>query len=193
VSVVQRCPNCGTTRATPGECEACHEAQVRYFCTNHTPGVWLPSSQCPQCGARFGEPARRAPVPTAARAPVVKRAPPADHARARTSSPPAYAPSPPPSVSHAEWRGAERMPATTDPREDELGAGGSPAAMWQKVLLAALRSRYLPSTTTPHPARPRLARGAGGCVMRLLVIGLLLLLALVSAIFVFGQALLRGF
>ena len=39
--VVLRCPSCGTTRAAPGECDACHEAQVRYYCTNHTPGRWL--------------------------------------------------------------------------------------------------------------------------------------------------------
>ena len=39
--VVLRCPNCGTTQATPAECEACHEADVRWFCPNHTPGRWL--------------------------------------------------------------------------------------------------------------------------------------------------------
>jgi hypothetical protein len=53
--VVLRCPKCGTVEATAGECEACHEAQVRYFCTNHTPGLWLEASSCAQCGARFGE------------------------------------------------------------------------------------------------------------------------------------------
>lgn len=52
--VVLRCPNCGTTQAGPGECDACHEAQVRYFCTNHRPGQWLTSPKCPQCGAQFG-------------------------------------------------------------------------------------------------------------------------------------------
>ena len=29
--VVLRCPNCGTTQAGPGECEACHEAEVAYI------------------------------------------------------------------------------------------------------------------------------------------------------------------
>jgi hypothetical protein len=28
---VLHCPNRGTTRPMPGECEACHAAQVRYF------------------------------------------------------------------------------------------------------------------------------------------------------------------
>ena len=36
--VVLRCTNCGTTQATPGECEACHEAIVRPYCGNHEPG-----------------------------------------------------------------------------------------------------------------------------------------------------------
>ena len=49
-NVVLRCPNCGTTQNAPGECEACHEEQVRYFCTNHNPGQWLESSKCPQSG-----------------------------------------------------------------------------------------------------------------------------------------------
>jgi hypothetical protein len=54
--VVLRCPNCGTTQAAEGQCDACHEASVRYFCRNHNPGVWLEGEACPQCGARFGDP-----------------------------------------------------------------------------------------------------------------------------------------
>jgi hypothetical protein len=63
--VVLRCPSCGTTKASGGECEACHEAQVRYYCTIHTPGRWLDSSVCPECGAQFGvaDPASAAPAP----------------------------------------------------------------------------------------------------------------------------------
>ena len=52
--VIIRCPNCGTTQRTLGECEACHEADVRYFCTNHGPGQWLDGAACPVCGARYG-------------------------------------------------------------------------------------------------------------------------------------------
>lgn len=57
-AVMLRCPNCGTTRATPGECEACHEAQVRHYCNNHRTGLWLKSGTCGQCGAEFGALAR---------------------------------------------------------------------------------------------------------------------------------------
>jgi hypothetical protein len=74
-SVVLRCPNCGTTQSSPGECEACHEGQVRYYCTNHTPGRWLDGSICPQCLAAYGRadpPA--APTPSSRPAPT---APPA--------------------------------------------------------------------------------------------------------------------
>jgi hypothetical protein len=79
--VVLRCPSCGTTRAAPGECDACHEAQVRYYCTNHTPGRWLDSRSCPQCGSQFG-----VPDP-----PPVVHSPP----RRPTASPP-----PPPPTAH---------------------------------------------------------------------------------------------
>ena len=64
MSVVARCPNCGTTQAKTGECEACHEAQVRYFCTNHEPGVWLAGPTCPQCEARATPPARASAAPS---------------------------------------------------------------------------------------------------------------------------------
>ena len=58
---VLRCPNCGTTQAVAGECETCHEAQVRWFCPNHTPGRWLDGPVCAECAAR---PKREAPRPT---------------------------------------------------------------------------------------------------------------------------------
>jgi hypothetical protein len=53
--VVLRCPHCGTTQVTQGECQACHESSVRYFCSNHSPGHWLESPRCGSCGATFGE------------------------------------------------------------------------------------------------------------------------------------------
>jgi hypothetical protein len=57
--VLLRCPNCGTSRPSPGECDACHEAQVQYFCTNHKPGLWLESTGCSHCGAKYGDPVTR--------------------------------------------------------------------------------------------------------------------------------------
>ena len=55
MSVVLRCPTCGTTQNHSGECDACSETDVRYFCTNHSPGVWLTDSRCTACGAKFGD------------------------------------------------------------------------------------------------------------------------------------------
>jgi hypothetical protein len=53
--VVLRCANCGTTQSTSGECQACHEQDVRFYCTRHTPGLWLTTQVCSQCGAEYGK------------------------------------------------------------------------------------------------------------------------------------------
>ena len=63
MSVVLRCPTCGTTQGHGGECEACSESEVRYFCTNHEEGIWLDGPVCSRCGAKFGDPARKPPTP----------------------------------------------------------------------------------------------------------------------------------
>ena len=62
MSVVLRCPNCGTTQGHAGECEACSEGEVQYFCTNHDEGIWLDGPVCGRCGAKFGDAPRR-PTP----------------------------------------------------------------------------------------------------------------------------------
>ena len=182
MSVVLRCPSCGTTRPAPGECEACHEAVVRFYCTNHTPGLWLAEPSCPSCGARFGEPARvagTAPRPTvppaAARVeksripgresvPVARRA-----ARSVTSG------SPP----HSR--------ADTPPDMEESGLRRAP---WQDVLSAALSARRaVIAAREPHR---RLVNPAG-CLGRALLVMVLMVVLLGSAIFFFGRALLNSF
>jgi hypothetical protein len=181
MSVVQRCPSCGTTQATAGECEACHEAEVRYFCTNHTPGVWLDASTCPSCGARFGE---AAPRESAGRVRTRAAAPSPAIPPVRTRS---RAPSParvdPPAASDEVW--ADRRRPSYD---EELEPGGSRMALLQQILRAAVRARYSP------PARYRERRGVGpspsGCLKRLLLSAVLLLVAFGGLVFVFGRALL---
>ena len=70
--VLIRCPNCGTTQSTLGECEACREAGTRYFCTNHEPGRWLDGPACAVCGARYGmQPAANRPPPRTRATPPV--------------------------------------------------------------------------------------------------------------------------
>jgi hypothetical protein len=190
MSVVQRCPNCGTTKGTSGECEACHEAQVRYFCTNHTPGVWLDASTCPKCGARFGE----AAIPVPPRSPAPEPAIPARtrsagaRAPASTSAtPPAYSRPSPPSESVDAWGSRSRSPLAY---EEELEPGASRMPLWQQVLRAAVRARYMPARAARYRERPSLRRGPRGCVMRLLLVVVTVFLALAGAVFLFGRALL---
>lgn len=98
--VVLRCPACGTTQSHTGECDACYEGQVRYFCSNHSPGLWLDEPQCKECGARFGETPRRrrAPLPSAAPPvpPRTPRRPKSRTPRPRGAEPPPTRPGRPP-------------------------------------------------------------------------------------------------
>jgi hypothetical protein len=65
--VVLRCPHCGTTQDALGECEACHEAGVRWNCANHNPARWLDSPGCAGCGAtRYHGPIVHDPPPSPA-------------------------------------------------------------------------------------------------------------------------------
>ena len=74
MSVVLRCPTCGTTQAQVGECEACFEGEVRYFCTNHGEGIWLDASVCNRCGAKFGDVPRTPPASRTTSVPTRPRA-----------------------------------------------------------------------------------------------------------------------
>ena len=69
--VVLRCPTCGTTQGHRGECDACLDGDVRYFCSNHSPGLWLDDAVCNECGAKFGDAPGRAPAPTPRARPTV--------------------------------------------------------------------------------------------------------------------------
>jgi hypothetical protein len=198
MSVVQRCPNCGTTRATSGECEACHEAQVRFFCENHTPGLWLEKGTSPECGARFGDAPRSSASPPGASAGRARSTAPVP-ARAKPTRPtaPAGRPAPTsdpraphlragrPSTDLGAWT---RTPPTTS---DERAERAPRMAPWQRLLLAALRARYRPTSVARDRERAPIRGGAGGCLRRLLLMVVLLFVALASAAFLFGQALLR--
>ncbi len=190
MSVVQRCPNCGTTKATSGECEACHEADVRYFCTNHTPGLWLSASACPKCGARFGEPARRpsAPAPAIPVRPRSTAPASAGPRRTRSPAPPRASAAPTrPEPGPDAWGTRMRPRPAYDDRHDRGAAG---MALLQQLLRAAMRSRYMPHRTARYRGMPRFGRGAGGCLKRLLLSMVFLFIALAGAAFVFGRALL---
>ncbi len=189
MSVVQRCPNCGTAAATAGECEACHEAQVRPFCTNHAPGLWLDGDTCPECGARVGELAPSPSSSAAAAAPaVIARERPPPRPRASSSAPPrSYARTAPPRALRDEWRGRERLPPTA---EEGRGAGASRMAPWQRLLRAAVSARYTFPRAVPDRDGYPIARAAGGCLIRLVLLIVFLFLTVVGGLFLFGHALL---
>lgn len=190
MTVVLRCSSCGTTRSAPGECEACHEAQVRYFCTNHKPGIWLDGGTCRQCGARFGDVARRpsaAPPSVTARSrpPGAPRAPAAIAAVSRPSVPRSL----PVDEADGEWVVRERSPRP----DEELRTGLPAMALWVKLLKdAAARSRRSSPVAEPSRGRPAIAGSLGGCLMRLVLIAMCLFLALVIGLFLFGRSLLQS-
>lgn len=171
--VVLRCPNCGTVQPVEGQCDACHEAAVRFFCINHTPGLWLEGPACLQCGARFGDP-------------VPSRAAPAPITPTRVAPPEVGVP---PTRRSAEADEPELwetgVPTRMDP--DRLGpAGPDPFRMLLGAMMSAARAR---SARADHldfedsiPMRPR----GGCCLGRLLVLSLLLIAIALLAPMIFG-------
>lgn len=162
--VVIRCPNCGTTQGTLGECEACHEAEVRYFCTNHSPGRWLDGPACEECGARFGvDRVRPRPRPTPRPAPAPGARPRAEPPTTLGSGAPSYD-EPERTVDDA-WTG----PVFTPRRGtvEEIG-GPDPHVEWPPA--------------APFPPGVRVV-SMGGCVRRLVVLFLVLLALAALAFF----------
>jgi hypothetical protein len=172
MSVVLRCPNCGTTRATPGTCEACHHAEVRYFCTNHKPGLWLDTPRCSACGASFGDPPR--PVSASVIARPVRTRPVAAPLPRPASLPPPSPYVPPPS--------------SYFPPEPPVH--GLPPPVWLTLLRNLILARRGSASARPERG---VRRGAGGCLLRAFFLAVVLVLALVATLLMFGWSMLQGF
>lgn len=180
--VVLRCQNCGTTSATAGECQACHEAEVRFFCTNHSPGIWLDNARCSGCGAAFGDlvappsgpsPRRelRPPVPPARKPQLTKRI-----------SGPWGRPARPAPIERSEKTSSDRdyKPARPPTWSDLLREAASRAS----------RVRREPEYIPPPP----LPLGAlSGCFIRAVFLMIALLVGLVMLFGSSGGFLLQGF
>lgn len=167
--VVLRCPTCGTTQNHQGECDACSEGQVRYFCSNHSPGLWLEGPECRACGARFGEtpakPRAPSPRPTAPISPAGTRGP-ASAATPRSVEPARAAPGRPP-----DRGGTPRAPSAADllarllaARREGAGYKGKDAR-WGRLPTEGSRLRL------------------GGCLRRFILFALLLFALLVAGSF----------
>ena len=183
--VVLRCPNCGTTKATPGECQACHEADVRYYCTNHTPGQWLAAAACPTCGAKFGDPA---PRPAPAPSPRTPSSPPASPARKR--SVPGL-----PERAGGPWARRTRRPAREEAGGASYGSGADPRiGSWPDLLReAALRARRMRSEAKPGPDPVAVGAAFSGCLIRGVFLILMMLVAFVLLSVLAGSFFLQGF
>lgn len=199
--VVLRCPHCGTTKAVPGECEACHEAQVRYYCTNHTPGRWLDARACPQCGARFGDPARApaAPAPAASvRTPAPAPAPASPAPAPASTAAPRYtgSRSRPPEAGGGPWGRRGRSPSPEEApglREERIAARNARAARLSELLRAASRRGRIPEEATHVPEAAPTGPRLGGCLIRFVSLAVFLLFLLFSMFFVLGGSLLQLF
>ena len=169
-AVILRCGNCGTSQNSPGECQACHEQDVRFYCTRHTPGLWLTAPVCSQCGAEFGKdappPRERRPAPT----PVKTRAQP--KGPERTESPPPRA---------GPWGRATRT-GSERPRMDTRET-------IDRLLREYARRRSV------HPEESELARAsfppriAGGC-LRIVLLAFLIMMVVMYALSSFSGMLL---
>jgi hypothetical protein len=187
--VILRCPNCGTSTTTAGECEACHEADVRFYCTNHKPGHWLNAPACPQCGAKFGDPER----------PSTPSAPSAAHTRpldpSRKAAPRKAMPPPPLETGAGPWERKERprsgRPDLGTATPDSASAGDIRTAKMVEILRSLSRSaRVSRRPTYRDPEAPTVRVAAGGCLLRFVLLMLFLFIMLPLMLSLIGGSLL---
>ena len=184
MSVVLRCPTCGTTQGDVGECEACSEGEVRYFCTNHAGGVWLDGPVCGSCGAKFGDPPREATKPPTTLTPSVPTGP----ARAPDFRPPSRRRAAE-SSSEPDLGRRPRRTGAEEPAEPEVLPRTPPIAeLLEEIAEERARGRrrhevedepWTRRTTEPRPPGFPLA----GCLVR--IVGLVFLLIVAAIIFLF--------
>ena len=186
--VVLRCPNCGTTTASPGECQACHNDEVRYYCTNHTPGLWLNAPKCPECGAALGDPGRPPAPPPRVRRPTP---PPAASPGRKRFMPPL------PEGASRPWVRRTKPPDRDDGAAPRYGRGERPdprIASWLDLLgEAASRARRVRAEATPIPDTAKVGMALGGCLMRAVFMMVLLFTAFLVFSLLFGGLLFQGF
>ena len=184
MSVVLRCPNCGTTQGHVGECEACSEGEVQYFCTNHDEGIWLDTPVCARCGAKFGDAPRK---PTPSRMPPRI---PTRPAGAPDFRPPARPRTPERMAGPEFGRRPPPRPDDDEPVEGEvLPRTPSLGELLEEITEERARARERYEVEEPRsPWAGVRVRGPGlpfvaGCLFRVLGLGFLLFMAFVIFLF----------
>ena len=168
-AVVLRCAHCGTTQSSPGECEACHEGQVRFYCTNHKPGRWLDGQVCSQCGAAYGRPDPRPAAPPTPKSPPASP-PSSRRGTSEIASSPRHRPDP--------WR--ERSPPAAPREHDYVTEEAVARAKALKRLHDLLGGAYARRRTAEDMGTPGYSVApviAGGCLRFVLLVFLFLLLS----------------
>lgn len=174
MSVVLRCPSCGTRQVRAGECEACSEGEVRYFCTNHDEGIWLEGAVCSRCDAKFGDAPRKPPASPAPSVPTR----PADFRKPVRRRPPERP---------LDLDVGERPPLGSErekPAEPEvLPRTPSLRDLLEEISARRARARRGYDVEVPgtEPRAPRVGLPFAGCLVR--AVGLVVLLVVVVIIF----------
>ena len=169
-SVALRCATCGTTQSHPGECEACFDGEVRYFCSNHSPGLWIDEPVCRRCGANFGDAPRTEPeLSSRPTAPV-----PAPETR-RAESPPA--------------RSGDVASRSARPSRSPASGEGSETPSLADLLAAMAGRTHAPHKAeevwTPPPAeRPSRGVPVMGCLVRLVLLIIVVIALVLGGLFV---------
>ena len=176
MSVVLRCPACGTTQGHAGECEACSEGEVRYFCTNHDEGIWLDGPVCSRCGTKFGAVSSTPPAPRAPSLPTPPSRAPDFRAPSRRRTP---EPRGTDFGSRSRTRAEREGPAEPEvlPRTPSLGE------LLEELTEEHARAGSRHEADVPW-AEPRTRRGGfplGGCLIR--IAGLVVLLIAAAILF----------
>ncbi len=179
-SVVLRCPTCGTTQNHTGECDACSEGEVRYFCSNHSPGLWIAEPRCSACGAKYGDAPVVRPVPTTRAAPTRPRVSPRPESRpAPPAAGPSYRVSSRPPSRVADPDDADAEPSLAEVLVDMLEEGRRPGGAVEE----------LPWREPPIAVAPRTPFLAGCLGRLLLLVFALIALALAGLSTLFGVGL----
>lgn len=163
MSVILRCPKCGTTGGSLGGCDACHEADVRYYCANHEPGRWLETPVCLACEARGREAARPA-----------------------AASP---APRPQPARRSREAPARVAVERSRPVEEAEYSPAFARKPLWEMLLRTAVAARGMRVRAAPTTDGMTAVGKLGGCLARLVGIAIVLCAAAAGALYLFGRSL----